>query len=146
MFFFLLSCTFIENTSTINCLQELDSIEDRRRDVELRTRRIGRYVVYVFVLYLVIGLGAYWYWLPNTLNDWLGFLLPFAVFPPLVMFVKRLLNWYYGRQLRSSRGKVRAIFLWCKLSIFHWIAIYYKFYNYQKFRSWKFLSLIYIEQ
>ncbi|XP_018015292.1 endoplasmic reticulum junction formation protein lunapark-A isoform X2 [Hyalella azteca] len=89
--------------------EDLDSIQDQQRDVELRTRRVGRYVVYSFVLYLLVGLCTYWYWLPRTYNDWLKFSLPFAAFPPLVMMVKRLLHWYYARQLRNSRGKVERL-------------------------------------
>ncbi|KAF2359777.1 Lunapark domain [Trinorchestia longiramus] len=105
--------SWFRKTSTKELLreiqEELDSIQDQQRDVELRTRHIGRYVVYSFVLYLLVGLCTYWYWLPRSYNDWLKFSLPFAAFPPLVMMVKRLFHWYYGRQLRNSRGKVEKL-------------------------------------
>lgn len=89
--------------------EELDTIEDRQRDVQQRTRRIGRWVVYTFALYLVVGLFTYWYWLPRTLQDRLIYAMPFAAFPPLVMMGKRLLHWYYGRQLRNTRGQVERL-------------------------------------
>uniref|UniRef100_A0A2P2I3M1 Endoplasmic reticulum junction formation protein lunapark n=1 Tax=Hirondellea gigas TaxID=1518452 RepID=A0A2P2I3M1_9CRUS len=89
--------------------EELNNIVDRQRDVEQSTRRIGRYVIYIFVVYLVVGLCTYWYWLPDTLHDWLKYSAPFAAFPPLVMAIKKFLHWYYGRQLRNSRGQVEKL-------------------------------------
>lgn len=97
--------------TTLEILESLESsiksIEENRLHTEQRQRKIvGHLILYSVGAYVIAALLFYFLYFPASLQDQLFYITPLLIFPVIVVFVKRLVTWYYRRKLTRNQEKL----------------------------------------
>lgn len=102
---------FKKKKTTLETLEKLEKditgIEKYRTNTEQRQRRIvGQLIVYSVGAYVLAAAIFYFYWFPNTLKEQLICVAPLLLFPILVLFLKRIVTFYYSRKITKNEQKL----------------------------------------
>ncbi|XP_033208212.1 endoplasmic reticulum junction formation protein lunapark-B isoform X3 [Belonocnema kinseyi] len=105
---------FRKKKTTIEVLEDLDKkikdIEKYGLFTEQRHKKIvGTLIAYSVILYIIAALTCYFYFFPTSPYDQLIYVTPLLIFPILILFVKRLVSWYYKRKLRRNEEKLSTM-------------------------------------
>ncbi|XP_043470401.1 endoplasmic reticulum junction formation protein lunapark-B isoform X2 [Leptopilina heterotoma] len=105
---------FRKKKTTIEILENLDKnikeIEKYGLFTEQRHKKIvGTLVAYSVILYIIAALTCYFYFFPTSPYDQLIYVTPLLIFPILIIFVKKLVSWYYKRKLRRNEEKLSSM-------------------------------------
>ncbi|XP_075219524.1 zinc-ribbon metal-binding protein lunapark [Lycorma delicatula] len=101
----------------LTSLEELESIEEKIQDIEkyrLETEQrqkkvVGKLVVYSVGVYVLAAAVFYFLFFPASLRDRLFYIIPLLVFPIIVILVKKLISWYYVRQVSKQQDLLRRL-------------------------------------
>ncbi|XP_069687633.1 endoplasmic reticulum junction formation protein lunapark-B isoform X2 [Periplaneta americana] len=107
----LLLSRFQRKKTTLEILESLEnrikSIEENRLHTEQRQRKIvGHLILYSVGAYVIAAVLFYFLYFPASLQDQLFYITPLLIFPVIVVFVKRLVTWYYRRKLTRNQEKL----------------------------------------
>ncbi|XP_034242393.1 endoplasmic reticulum junction formation protein lunapark-A [Thrips palmi] len=102
---------FKRKKTTLEILEKLEKditdIERYRTNTEQRQRRIvGQLIVYSVGAYVLAAAIFYFYWFPSTLREQLICVAPLLLFPILVIFLKRIVTFYYSRKITKNEQKL----------------------------------------
>lgn len=105
---------FRKKKTTIEILENLDKnikeIESYGLSTEQRHKKIvGTLIAYSVILYIIAALTCYFYFFPTSPYDQLIYVTPLLIFPILILFVKRLVSWYYKRKLLRNEEKLSSM-------------------------------------
>ncbi|XP_067003224.1 endoplasmic reticulum junction formation protein lunapark-A isoform X2 [Anabrus simplex] len=97
--------------TTLEVLESLEEkikyIEEYRLSTEQRHRKIiAHLILYSVGLYVLATLLFYFYFFPASLGDLLISITPLLIFPVIILFLKRLVSWYYHRKISSNQEKL----------------------------------------
>lgn len=83
--------------------KQINELEHRRREVELRQRRqLAGCVSYGLILYALAVCGAYFHVQPESYGDWALLALPIIALPSLLLLLRTALQAFYRRQLAAN--------------------------------------------
>lgn len=102
---------FKRKKTTLEVLESLEnrikSIEENKLFTEQRQRKIVGHLILVSVgLYVIAALAFYFACFPAPLQEQVFYIIPLLIFPIIVVFVKRLVTWYYRRKLTRSQDQL----------------------------------------
>lgn len=84
--------------------EKISSIEKFRIFTEQRQKKIvGHLILYSVALYVLAAFVFYFYFVPASLRERVFYIIPLLIFPVIVVFLKRLVTWYYRRQLTQNQ-------------------------------------------
>lgn len=87
--------------------KDITDIEKYRTNTEQRQRRIvGQLIVYSVGAYVLAAAIFYFYWFPSTLREQLICIAPLLLFPILVIFLKKIVTFYYSRKITKNEQKL----------------------------------------
>ncbi|XP_063230782.1 endoplasmic reticulum junction formation protein lunapark-A isoform X3 [Bacillus rossius redtenbacheri] len=90
--------------------QKIKSIEENRVRAEQRQRRIvGHLILYSIGLYIIAAFLFYLFFFPAPLKEQIIYITPMLIFPVLVVFLKKLVSWYYHRKLLQDQKKLQKM-------------------------------------
>lgn len=99
---------FKKRTTAFQVLEDIEekinSIEKFRVFTEQRQKKIvGHLILYSVALYVLAAFVFYFYFVPASLRERVFYIIPLLIFPVIVVFLKRLVTWYYRRQLTQNQ-------------------------------------------
>lgn len=102
---------FRRKKTTLEILESLEnrikSVEENRLHTEQKQRKIvGHLILYSVGVYVIAAVSFYFLYFPASLQDQLFYITPLLIFPIIVVFVKRLVTWYYRRELTLNQEKL----------------------------------------
>ncbi|XP_059470016.1 endoplasmic reticulum junction formation protein lunapark-B isoform X2 [Neocloeon triangulifer] len=90
--------------------KDISNIEVFRLHTQQKQKAVVARVVLFSVLALIFaGIFLYFWTLPERTLDKFLCLAPFFIAPFLIVFVKRLINWYYARQINDNEIKLTRL-------------------------------------
>ncbi|KAJ9582888.1 hypothetical protein L9F63_022767 [Diploptera punctata] len=101
----------VRKKTTLEILENLESriksIEENKLSTEQRQRKIVGQLLLVSVgIYVIAALVFYFACFPAPLQEQIFYIIPLLIFPIIVIFVKRLVTWYYRRKLTRNQDKL----------------------------------------
>lgn len=99
---------FKKRTTAFQVLEDIEekinSIEKFRVFTEQRQKKIvGHLILYSVALYVLAAFVFYYYFVPASMRERVFYIIPLLIFPVIVVFLKRLVTWYYRRQLTQNQ-------------------------------------------
>jgi hypothetical protein len=99
---------FRKKKTTFEILDELDKkikeIEQYGQNTEQRHKKIvGTLIIYSVALYIITTGIFYFYFFPAELYDQVLYIAPLLMFPILILFVKKMVSWYYKRKISRNQ-------------------------------------------
>ena len=83
--------------------KDLNHLELYKKHTELTQKRaVGHLMVLAVVLYLGTALVGYFYYYPSNWQQALFRLLPFLLFPFMILLIKWILCWFFARRLERN--------------------------------------------
>jgi hypothetical protein len=85
----------------------IKSTEENRLHTEQKQRKIvGHLILYSVGVYVIAAVSFYFLYFRASPQDQLLYITPLLIFPIIVVFVKRLVTWYYRRKLTYNQQKL----------------------------------------
>ncbi|XP_045461337.1 endoplasmic reticulum junction formation protein lunapark [Harmonia axyridis] len=105
---------FRKKATTYEQLEKLDSqikeIEEFGVTTELKQRKVaGRFMLVSVFLYLVAALIFYFYLFPEDIYHRILYIVPLIASPLIIIFIKRVLTWWYNRKLKRNHEKLSLL-------------------------------------
>ncbi|XP_044744585.1 endoplasmic reticulum junction formation protein lunapark [Coccinella septempunctata] len=105
---------FRKKATTYEQLEKLDSqikaIEEYGVTTELKQRKVaGRFMLVSVFLYLVTALIFYFYLFPEDIYQRILYIVPLIASPLIIIFIKRVLTWWYNRKLKKNQEKLSLL-------------------------------------
>ncbi|RZC37065.1 lunapark, partial [Asbolus verrucosus] len=86
---------------------EIQSIEEFRRSTEQTQKKmVGRFIFISVCVYCITALIFYFYFFPASAYERIIYIIPLIILPVLLIFIKRILTWYYNRKIRKNQQKL----------------------------------------
>ncbi|KAK7791879.1 hypothetical protein R5R35_010554 [Gryllus longicercus] len=102
---------FRKKKSTLEILEGLEkdikSIEEYGQTTERQHKAIvGRLVLFSVGLYVLMAALFYFFFFPASMYDQIQYVIPLLLFPLIIVFVKRLVSWWYRRKISRNQVKL----------------------------------------
>ncbi|GAB1598196.1 endoplasmic reticulum junction formation protein lunapark-A-like isoform X2 [Argonauta hians] len=100
--------------TTVEILEELDKNitklqQFKRQNQEYQKKLIASLLLYSFFICLFAAIVIFLYYLPTTWKGWCFVFFPLILFIVLIWLVKKVLQWYYVKQISSNEQDLQEL-------------------------------------
>ncbi|CAB3372887.1 Hypothetical predicted protein [Cloeon dipterum] len=90
--------------------KDISKIESFKLHTQQKQRAVVGRVILFSVLLIILAASALYFWaLPDRTIEKILYLAPFLLSPFLIVFLKRIINWYYARQITHNEIKLMRL-------------------------------------
>lgn len=105
---------FRKEKTTIERLEELETkikdIESFSISTQARQKRfVGNFLVFSVGLYVIASIVFYFAFFPSTWSKRIIYSTPLLIFPILIVFLKRLVAWFFQRKINRNANQLKTL-------------------------------------